>query len=86
MKKITEYDRSQFDNLIDDHQKMIDLINALELKLYSLGEAPDHSPIQECQQAGGLLISQLRNLLFRWDQEVLPLLDTFATTRPSPSA
>lgn len=82
MKKTTEYDRSQFEHLLDDHQQMIDLINALELKLYSLGEAPDHSPIQECQQAGGLLISQLRNLLFRWDQEVLPLLDSLAPIRP----
>lgn len=86
MIKKAEYDRRQFELLLDDHQKMIDLINALELKLYSLGEAPDHSPIQECQQAGGLLISQLRNLLFRWDQEVLPLLDTLTTTRSATSA
>ncbi len=85
MIKKAEYDRRQFELLLDDHQKMIDLINALELKLYSLGEAPDHSPIQECQQAGGLLISQLRNLLFRWDQEVLPLLDTLTTTRSATS-
>ena len=83
MIKKAEYDRRQFELLLDDHQKMIDLINALELKLYSLGEAPDHSPIQECQQAGGLLISQLRNLLFRWDQEVLPLLDSLAPIRPA---
>ena len=86
MIKKAEYDRRQFELLLDDHQKMIDLINALELKLYSLGEAPEHSPIQECQQAGGLLISQLRNLLFRWDQEVLPLLDTLTTTRSATSA
>lgn len=86
MEKMTGFDRSQFARLLDDHQKMIDLINALELKLYHLGEAPDHSPIQECQQAGGLLISQLRNLLFRWDQEVLPLLETIATTQPATSS
>lgn len=86
MDKIPEYDRSQFEHLLADHLRMIELVNALELKLYSLGDTPEHSPTQECQQAGGLLISQLRSLLFRWDQEVLPLLDTFATTRPVPSA
>lgn len=86
MNKIPDYDRSQFEHLLADHQRMIELINALELKLYSLGEAPEKSPAQECQQAGGLLISQLRSLLFRWDQEVLPLLDALATTGPVPSA
>ena len=86
MKKITEYSRSQFENLLADHQEIIELINALELKLYNLGDSPEQTPIRECQQAGGLLISQLRNLLFLWDQEVLPLLDTIATTRPAPVA
>lgn len=85
MNKISEFDRNQFEQLLADHQQLIELINALELKLYSLGEASEKSPIQECQQAGGLLISRLRSLLFRWDQEVLPLLDVFATPRPAPS-
>lgn len=86
MNQMPEYHRGQFETLLADHQRLIELINALELKLYSLGEAPEQSPPQECQQAGGLLISQLRSLLFRWDQEVLPLLDTFTSTCPAPSA
>jgi hypothetical protein len=68
-------DRADFDRLVAEHQEVVRLANELELQLYRLGELADGAHVAPCQQAGGELIGLLRSLLFRHDQQVLPLLD-----------
>jgi len=68
--------RADFEQLVAAHQEAIRLANDLEYQLYRLGEDHGEERVVECQQAGGLLLAALRNLLFRHDQQVLPVLDT----------
>lgn len=69
--------RQAFDELLREHQLLVQLANELELQLYGLGE--QNAPLQErvtaCQKVAGSLIGQLRRMLFRLDQEVYPLVD-----------
>jgi hypothetical protein len=76
MSALPRLDRADFDQLVADHQEVVRLTNELELQLYRLGELADGERVATCQRAGGELIALLRNLLFRHDQQVLPLLDT----------
>jgi hypothetical protein len=69
------FGRNAFVQLLSEHQALIRLTNELELQLYRLREEPSAQRVTECQQAGGALIGRLRSLLFRHDQEVLPLLE-----------
>jgi len=79
------FHREQFDLLLKDQLEVVESINQLEYRLYQMGEAPPESPAAECQVAAGVLIGQLRKLLFRWDQEVLPALEAVAITEPTAS-
>jgi hypothetical protein len=67
--------RAEFDQLLTEHSRLIELANELEYRLYLLGEHSCDSPIAQCQQAAGALIGSLRNVLFRHDQSVLPMLE-----------
>jgi len=69
------FDRAAFDRLVADHQEAVRLANELEYQLYRLGELADADRAAPFQRAGGELIGLLRNLLFRHDQQVLPLLE-----------
>lgn len=69
--------RQAFDELIREHQLLVHLANELELHLYGLGEqdSPPRERVDACQQAAGRLIGQLRQTLFRFDQQIYPRLD-----------
>ena len=77
--------RADFEMLLSDHQRLIELANDLEYQLYRLGELPPNERVTDCQQAGGMLLGLLRNVLFRQDQQVLPLLESLID-RPSGEA
>jgi hypothetical protein len=68
-------DRADFDQLVAEHRQLIRLTNELEFQLYQMGEAPGPEQVKECRQAAGALIGLLRQVLFRHDQQVLPLLE-----------
>lgn len=72
--------RADFESLLAEQQQLIRLTNQLEYQLYRLGELPPDERVSECQQAGGTLIGLLRNVLFRNDQQILPLLDSLTTS------
>jgi hypothetical protein len=72
------FSRTDFEQLLGAHQQLIDLANDLEYHLYRLGEQPDDSPAAACQQAAGGLLGRLRDVLFRHDQQVFPLLDSLS--------
>jgi hypothetical protein len=57
-------------------------MNDLELHLYRLGEVQDER-VAACQQSAGALIGLLRDLLFRYDQEVLPILEEVSQEAPN---
>jgi hypothetical protein len=67
--------RRDFDQLVAEHQQLIRLANELEFQLYQMGDAPGPEQVAECRQTAGDLISLLRHVLFRHDQQVLPLLE-----------
>jgi hypothetical protein len=67
--------RRDFDQLVAEHQQLIRLANELEFQLYQMGDAPGPEQVAECRQAAGDLIRLLRHVLFRHDQQVLPLLE-----------
>jgi hypothetical protein len=67
--------RTDFEQLLAAHERVLELANEVEYQLYRLGEAPADSPVTECQQATGALLGLLREVLFRHDQRGLPLLD-----------
>lgn len=69
--------RDAFDELIREHQLLVHLANELELHVYEIGEqdAPSRERVTACQQAAGNLIGQLRQTLFRFDQQIYPLLE-----------
>ena len=76
--------RADFEVLLTDHQRLIALANDLEYQLYRLGEIPAGERVTECQQAGGALVGLLRNVLFRHDQQVFPLVEaSLFEERPS---
>ena len=70
--------RADFEQLLAAHQRLIELANDLEYHLYRLGEVPGNERVTECQRAAGALVGLLRDVLFRHDQQVLPLLDALS--------
>jgi len=72
------FSRAAFGQLLGAHQQLIDLANDLEYQLHRLGEQQVGSPAAACQQAAGALLGRLRDVLFRHDQQVLPLLDALS--------
>ncbi len=70
--------RADFEQLLAGHQELVRLANELEYQLYRLGESAAPERITDCQQAAGVLIGQLRAVLFRHDQQVLPILDALS--------
>jgi len=74
--------RTDFEQLLKQHQELIRLANELEYHLYRLGEQPSSSPATDCQQVAGALIGLLRVVLFRHDQQVLPVLEAFTGNDP----
>jgi hypothetical protein len=70
--------RADFEQLLAAHQRLIELANDLEYQLYRLGEVPGNERVTDCQQAAGALLGLLRDVLFRHDQQVLPLLDSLS--------
>ena len=77
--------RADFEGLLAQHQELIRLANELEYHLYRLGERTEPGPVSDCQQAAGALIGLLRNVLFRHDQQVLPVLESFTGGFASPA-
>jgi hypothetical protein len=71
----TKLSRADFEQLVAEHEEIIRLANQLEYQLYRLGAAQDGDRVSECQQAGGALIGHLRGMLFRYDQQILPILE-----------
>jgi hypothetical protein len=71
----TKLSRADFEQLLAEHEEVIRLANQLGYQLYRLGAAQDGERVSECQQAGGALIGHLRRVLFRHDQQILPILD-----------
>jgi len=78
--------RSEFEQLLAEHQQLIRLTNELEYHLYQIGAGATPARIAECQQAAGALISQLRGALFRQDQRVLPILEAHLLPEKEPSS
>ncbi len=75
--------RTDFEGLLAQHQELIRLANELEYQLYGLGEQVEPGPVSDCQQAAGALIGLLRTVLFRHDQQVLPVLEALACQPPA---
>ena len=67
--------RTDFEQLIAEHRQLIFLANDLEFHLYQMGETPGPAQVNHCRQTAGTLIGLLRTVLFRHDQQVLPLLE-----------
>jgi hypothetical protein len=70
--------QADFQELLAQHHKLIGLANELEFHLYRLGEPTEPGPVSDCQQAAGTLLGLLRTVLFRHDQQVLPILEAAA--------
>lgn len=71
----TPLTRVQFEQILTGHAALIRLANELESQLYRVGSTPTPDNIGEWQQAAGALIRELRTVLFRYDQQVLPQLE-----------
>jgi hypothetical protein len=69
--------RADFEALLAEQERLVELCNELEYRLYQLGQDAGE-PATACQQAGGALVGALRDHLFRQDQQVLPVLDALA--------
>jgi predicted ATP-dependent protease len=77
--------RAAFDQIVAEQQELVRLANELELQLYRLGEQvpPSAERIADCQQAAGNLVGLLRQALFRQDQQILPLLESWISSTGS---
>jgi hypothetical protein len=78
MSAVPTFLRADWERLVAEHREAIRLVNQLEFQVYSLGEVPPHPRVAEIQQAAGALIGLLRGLLFRHDQQVLPVLEALS--------
>ncbi len=76
--------RAAFDQLLAGHRELIRLANELEHQLYQMGNPPAPDRAEECRQTAGRLIGLLRQVLFRHDQQVLPLLESRLDERGPP--
>ena len=68
--------RDEFDSLLVEYRQLVRMVNELEYHLYNLGEVGADPRVAECRQAAGALVGALRNHLFRYDQQVLPLVES----------
>ena len=74
--------RADFELLVAEHEEVIRLANELEYLLHRLGSCQHGERVTTCQQAGGALIGHLRDLLFRHDQQILPVLEASLADDP----
>ena len=81
MKPITSPAEVDFELLLSEHLRLIELANDLEYHLYQLGQASLPEPAAACQQAAGALLGTLRSYLFRQDQQVLPIVEAYCSRR-----
>jgi hypothetical protein len=81
MKPGVQLTQEDFDHLLSEHRRLIHLTNHLEYCLYRIGET-DEPAVRVCQQAAGALIDCLRDLSFRHDQQVFPVLESLLTVSP----
>jgi hypothetical protein len=72
---MTALGRGQFEQLLAEHERLIDQVNEAELRLHALAEGPGEGRLEAMQQATGDLLKMLRDHLFRQDQVVLPAID-----------
>jgi hypothetical protein len=75
----------EFEGLVLHHGALVRSINELELQLHLLGEAGDDIRAAGCRRAASDLIARLRDILFVWDQKVLPLVEP-VPARPAPAS
>jgi len=75
MSPLPSLTHADFEQLVAEHEEVIRLANELEYHLHRLWAVHDSERVTECQQAGGALIGHLRGLLFRYDQQILPILE-----------
>jgi hypothetical protein len=76
-----KFRREEFEQLLAEHQQLIRLANEVEYHLYQLGASGGPEAVAACQQATGTLLGLLRHVLFRHDQQVLPVLEGFVNDR-----
>jgi hypothetical protein len=75
---LPEFHRSDFELLVDEHQRLIALANDVEFCLHALSGGVNEETIHALQQSTGGLVRVLRQYLFRQDQQVLPVVDTLS--------
>jgi hypothetical protein len=82
MKPGAQLTPEDFDHLLSEHRRLIHLANHLEYCLHRIGTM-DEPTVRECQQAAGDLIGCLRDLSFRHDQQVFPVLEALIVSPAS---
>jgi hypothetical protein len=75
MSRETSLSQADFEQLVAENHELFRRANDLEFQLYQMGDSPGPEQVQGCRRAAGNLIGLLRTVLFRHDQQVLPLLD-----------
>jgi hypothetical protein len=75
---LPEFERSDFEQLLDEHQHLIALANDVEFCLHALAGGAGEEAIQSLQHSTGSLVRLLRQYLFRQDQQVLPVVDALS--------
>jgi hypothetical protein len=75
---LPEIQRSDFEQLLDEHQRLVGLANDVEFCLHSLAGGGSEEAIHALQLSTGSLVRLLRQYLFRQDQQVLPVIDTLS--------
>ncbi len=73
-----EFQREEFDQLLEEHQRLIAQVNEVEFHLHTLSGGVSEEHVQALQQATGDLLALLRTYLFRQDQQVLPIVDALS--------
>lgn len=68
--------RGEFEALLAEHFRLVELANDLEYRLHALAGGSTEENVQAVQQAAGALVAALRTHLFRQDQVVLPLVES----------
>lgn len=80
------YRRDDFEPLLEEHQRLVELANEVEFHLHALAGGPNEGAIHALQQSAGSLVSVLRGYLFRLDQQVLPAIDPRSRQHEQPDA